>query len=48
MTCPDYSNLMQSDGGCWVCPVCGFSACDCSSRNGLPNGMKQEDYLPNE
>lgn len=41
MTCPECSNQMRSDGGCWTCPVCGHAACDCSSR--LP-GMKEEDY----
>jgi len=43
MTCPDCNNLMRTDGGCWACPACGHSACDCTSY-GLPNGLRESDY----
>ena len=27
-TCPECGNLLRPDGGCSVCPVCGYSACE--------------------
>lgn len=30
MNCPEpnCNAQLQPDGGCWVCPVCGWSACE--------------------
>ncbi|MEQ6359548.1 hypothetical protein V7D15_07530 [Thermoanaerobacter thermohydrosulfuricus] len=25
--CPECGNIMLPEGGCWFCPVCGYSPC---------------------
>jgi len=25
--CPECGNIMYPEGGCWFCPVCGYSPC---------------------
>jgi len=25
--CPECGSYMQPDGGCWICPNCGYSEC---------------------
>lgn len=31
--CPECGNKVWHNGGCWICPVCGYSPC-----KGVKNG----------
>jgi len=28
MFCPECGCALQPDGGCWICPSCGYSPCE--------------------
>lgn len=38
MNCPECGTLMRSEGGCWFCPICGYSLCGVILKGEIKDG----------